>query len=228
MTRVTYDLTDGIATIVMDDGKVNALSLEMLSEIEAALDRAAADDAVVVFAGREGRFSAGFDLATITGGGAAGFEMLRKGFDVAVQLLSFPRPVVIACTGHAIAMGVFLVLSGDYRIGADGPFKITANEVAIGLPMPKAAVEISRQRLTPAGFNRAMNLAEVFAPADAVVAGFLDRVVDPSSVRDAAQETAVRFATTLNREAHATTKERVRAQSLAAIRAAIEEEMPRR
>jgi len=179
-TLVSYQLEGSIATITMDDGKVNALSVQMLTELGAALDRATADRAVVVLTGRDGLFSAGFDLAVLRGGGSDASGMLRAGFELAERLLSFPTPVLIACTGHAVAMGVFLLLSGDYRVGAAGPYKITANEVAIGLTMPRAAVEICRQRLTPAHFNRAVVLAEVFSPDDAVAAGFLDRVVPAS------------------------------------------------
>ncbi len=135
----------------MDDGKVNVLSIPMLGEINAALDQAESAGAVVVLTGRDGRFSGGFDLAVLRAGGPDALTMLRGGFDLAERLLTFPTPVVVACSGHAIAMAAFLLLSGDYRIGAAGPFKITANEVAIGLPMPMAAIEICRQRLTPVG-----------------------------------------------------------------------------
>ncbi len=132
-TLVTYRLRDSVATITMDDGKVNALSLAMLTELGAALDRASADRAVVVLTGREGVFSAGFDLPVLQAGGTEAAELLHAGFDLAARLLAFPAPVLVACPGHAIAMGAFLVLSGDYRIGASGPYKYTANEVAIGM-----------------------------------------------------------------------------------------------
>lgn len=219
--RVTYELSESIATITMDDGKANALSLEMLGELNAAFDQAEADDAVVILTGREGRFSGGFDLGVLTAGGADAADMLRSGFDLAERILSFPAPVVIGCTGHVVAMGVFVLLSGDYRIGVAGPYKITANEVAIGLTMPRAAVEICRQRLTPAAFNRAVLLAEVFSPDNAVEAGFLDRVVEPADLPDAARAAATGFAA-LNRPAHAGSKRRLREQTLAAIRAGIE------
>ena len=147
---VSYQLDDSVATITMDDGKVNVLSLSMLTELDVAFGRAAADRAVVVLTGREGVFSAGFDLPVLRAGGTEAADLLRAGFDLAARLLAFPTPIVVACSGHAVAMGAFLVLSGDYRIGARGPFKITANEVAIGITMPRAAVEICRQRLTPA------------------------------------------------------------------------------
>ena len=147
--------------------------------------------------------------------------MLRAGFDLAARLLAFPTPVLVACPGHAIAMGVFLVLSGDYRIGASGPYKLTANEVAIGMTVPQAAVEICRQRLTPACFNRAVLLAEVFSPQDAVAAGFLDRVVAPAELAAAAAETAAGLAG-LDLDAHAATKLRARRLAGTALREAID------
>ncbi len=219
---LTYELNESIATITMDDGKVNALALPMLRAIDAAFARASDDHAsAVVFAGREGRFSGGFDLATLRAGGPDAAAMLRLGFEVAERTLSYPRPVVIACTGHAIAMGVFLLLSGDYRIGAAGAYNIQANEVAIGLPMPRAAVEICRQRLAPAHFNRAVILAEAYTPEDAVAAGFLDRVVPAAEVRKAAQAMAEQLSK-LNMDAHAASKLRARDSALKAIRAGIE------
>ncbi len=220
-TLVSYRLEDSIATLSMDDGKVNALSLSMLTELNGALDRASTQAAAIVVGGREGVFSAGFDLRVLQGGGPDALAMLRAGFALAERLLCFPLPVVMACSGHAVAMGVFLLLSGDYRLGAAGPYKITANEVAIGLTMPRAAVEICRQRLAPAHFNRAVILAEPYSPDRAVDAGFLDRVVPPAELGGVARGVAVEL-TRLNREAHAATKLRARASALAALRSAIE------
>ncbi len=218
---VTYQLGNAIATITMDDGKVNVLSLQMFKELNTALDQAQTDRAVVVLTGREGVFSAGFDLGVLRAGGPDAAAMILAGFKLAERILSFPTPFVIACPGHAIAMGVFLLLSGDYRIGAAGPHKITANEVAIGATMPRAAVEICRQRLSPAHFNRAIILAEPYSPDDAVGAGFFDRVVQASELQDVARSTAAQLAK-LDMDAHAASKLRARDQALKAIRAAIE------
>ena len=220
-TLVTYERDGALATIAMDDGKVNALSLPMLRQLDAAFDRAQADHAVVVLTGRDGVFSAGFDLPALRAGGPEAEAMLFAGFELAERILSFSTPVLIGCTGHAVAMGVFLLLSADYRVGVSGPYRITANEVAIGLTMPHAAVEICRQRLTPAHFNRAVVLAEVYAPVDAVDAGFLDRVVTPSELGDVVRTSAVALAG-LDMAAHAATKQRARSQSLTLVRAAIE------
>jgi enoyl-CoA hydratase len=218
---VSYQLQDSVAIITLDDRKVNVLSRQMLRDIDGALDRAAADGAVVVLTGRPGVFSAGFDLPVLRAGGEDAPALVRAGFELAARVLSFPKPVVIACTGHAIAMGAFLLLSGDYRVGAAGPYKITANEVAIGVTMPRAAVEICRQRLAPSHFSRAVVTAEVYAPDAAVAAGFLDRVVDEAQLADAAQDVAQQLRA-LDMDAHAATKLRARDKTLAAIRAAID------
>lgn len=220
-TPVSYRLDQSIATIVLDDGKVNALSPGMLAEINRALDQAEADRAIVVVTGRQGVWSAGFDLARLRASGRDAEEMLRAGFRLTERLLSFPQPVIIACTGHAIAMAVFLLLSADFRIGAAGPYKITANEVSIGFVIPHAAIEIARHRVVPSHFHRAIALAEVYGPDEAMAAGFLDRVVPASELAEAARSVASRLAG-LDKAAHAATKLRAREPALRALRAAIE------
>lgn len=219
-TLVSYRSEDSVATITMDDGKVNALSLPMLTEISAALDRAESDGAAVVLTGRPGVFSAGFDLTVLRTGGPGAAAMFRAGFELAERLLSCPVPVTIACTGHAVAMGVFLLLSGDYRVGASGPYKITVNEVAIGLTLPQSAVEICRQRLAPAHFHRAVVNAEVYSPGVAVEAGFLDRVVPPADVPAVARQVAGQL-TRLDLPAHLAAKLSAREHTLRTIRAAL-------
>ncbi len=226
MSRVSYEFDGAIATITLDDGKVNALSPDMQAEINAALDRAEADSAVVILTGNEKVLSAGFDLAIISEPGRAAADMLRGGFELSMRLLSFPMPVVIAAPGHAIAMGFFLLLSGDYRIGVDAPVKLVANEVAIGMTLPWAAIEITRHRLTKSAFQRMLITADPIAPDEAVAAGVLDLVVARDELQKAAREVATRFATTLNMDAHRGTKARVRAEALAAIRAATDAEFP--
>jgi len=219
-THVNYRLESSIATITMDDGKVNALTLAMFAQINRALDQAQADRAVVVLTGRPGVFSAGFYLPVLRAGGNDALALLRAGFDLAERLLAFPDPVVIACNGHAIAMGVFLVLSGDYRVGTAGAYKLTANEVAIGMAMPHAAIEICRQRLTPQHLHRAVALAEPYGPDDAVAAGFLDRVVAAAELPVVARGVAEQLLA-LDRAAHTESKRRLRGPVLEALRRAI-------
>ena len=118
-------------------------------------------------------------------------------------------------------MGVFLLLAADYRLGADGPFRIGANEVAIGITMPHFGIEMCRQRLAPAHFNRAVIFSEMYSPADAVPAGFIDRIVPATELRNEAQTFASSL-TKLNMAAHTASKLRLREQALKAVRAAID------
>lgn len=222
---VSYQLLEGVATIEMDDGKANVLSSPMLASIGEALDQSVSDSAPVVLTGRVGIFSGGFDLKVLTAGGPDAARMLEGGFELALRLLEHPTPVVIASNGHTIAMGVFLLLSGDYRIGVDGPFRIVANEVAIGMTMPWAAIEICRQRLTPSHFNRVVNLSEAYAPAQGVAGGLLDQVVEVEDLMPTATTMAQRLAV-LDRTAHAATKLRSRQSALSAIRAGLEKDRP--
>lgn len=218
---VTYRLEDSVASIVMDDGKVNVMSLQMTRALNAALDRAGADKAVVLLTGRPGVFSAGFDLSVLGVGGDEARRMVIAGFELAERVLSFPAPVVIACTGHAVAMGAFLLLSGDVRLAAAGHFKIGANEVSIGLTMPHFGIEICRQRLAPAHFNRAVINSEMYSPDQAAIAGFVDRVVPAPELLSAALD-AARTLGKLNMAVHTATKLRARSKALKSIREAIE------
>jgi enoyl-CoA hydratase len=224
VTLLDYQLDDGIATIRLDDGKVNVMSLDMQAAIGEAIDRADADGAAIVLTGRPGVFSAGFDLAIIAAGGPETAAMVIGGFRLAERLLVYPRPVVVACTGHAIAMGTFLMFAGDYRIGPDaGSYRWIANEVAIGLTMPRAAIVMLRLRLTPAACDRAVILSYQFSPADAVACGYFDQLVSLDDVVDTATSVA-RAALTLDARAHAASKLRTRAPALAALAQAIRED----
>ena len=148
---VQYSLQGRIATLRIDDGKRNALSPEVLRAIHRALDRAESDNASVIITGRESVFSAGFDLGVMKRGGLEALRMLGADYALTARVLSYPHPVIAACNGHVLAMGVFLMLSADYVIGSRGDFKIAANEVAIGMKMPRVAAAMLRHRLNQIG-----------------------------------------------------------------------------
>jgi enoyl-CoA hydratase len=224
-SRVQIEIEDGVARIALDDGKVNAMSVEMMAEIESALGKAESAGAVTVISGRPGIFSAGFDLKTFQRGPGEGIEMVRIGAELILRLLAFPRPVVTVCTGHAYPMGAFLMLSADARFGLAGPFRIGMNETAIGLTLPKFAVELARHRLTPPGFARVATGA-LFAPDEALRLGYLDRVL-PADQLDAAVAEEVARLRALDMPAFAATKARLNEQVIQAVRAALHAEMPR-
>ena len=214
----------GTAVVTLDDGKVNAITETLLDAVDAALDDALAADAAVVLAGRPARFSAGFDLATLGAGGPPAARLVRRGFELAERLLSYPRPVVAACTGHAFAMGAFLLLASDHRVGAAGAHTITANEVAIGLTMPQPALALCRFRLAPTPLHRVVAQSERLGPVDAVTAGFLDEVAPPGAVPHRAIDTATALSR-LDPAAFAATKLRLNAAVLAAVRDGIDQEL---
>jgi enoyl-CoA hydratase len=215
-----YELVDGIATLTLDDGKANVMSVAMLTALHEALARAESEQAMVVIRGRPGMFSGGFDLSVFKRDRKELFQMLKLGADLTERLLSFPLPVVAVCTGHAIAMGVFLLLSADVRLGIQADAKVQANEVQIGLTLPHFAIAVCRQRLAPAHFNQAAITAHPYDPPQALAAGFLDELATPEAL-PAALKRRTDHLRSLNREAFTTTKLRLRAPALAALREAI-------
>ena len=217
---VRYSLQDQVATICIDDGKRNALSPQILREINQALDQAESDRAIVIMTGRESVFSAGFDLHVMKRGGIPALRMLRAGYALTARVMAYPHPVIAACNGHALAMGVFLMLSADYVIGSRGNFKIAANEVAIGLTMPRVAAAMLRHRLNPAAFQRAVTLSEYFDVESALAAGFFDELTEPGKLIPAAESRAEGLRE-LDRRAHMASKRRIRAALIRKIRFSI-------
>lgn len=215
---VTYASDGAVATITIDDGKRNALGIEVLEAILAGFDRAQEEGAGVVLTGREGTFTAGFDLKVFATGGEALLTMLGLGAELSARILDFPRPVVIAANGHALAAGAFLLLAADVRIGAEGEYKIGLNETAIGLTLPWNVIELAQWRLDPSVRDEAVVQARVYDPAGAVTAGYYDRVVPADRLAAAAQETAAALSA-LPAEAYAGNKLRMRAAAAEAVRA---------
>lgn len=220
---VTYDLTESVATIAMDDGKANVLSPAMQQNLNEAFDQAERDDSkAVVLTGNQKLFSGGFDLAVFASGdGQAVLSMLAGGFELSLRCLTFPKPVIMAATGPAIAMGSFLLLSGDHRIGSPRT-RCQANEVAIGMTLPISAIEIMRMRLTRAAFQRGISMAATFSGDAAIAGGWLDEVVEQDAVLTRAQQVAAEAAATLHLDAHLASKLKARNDALAAIRAGID------
>ena len=182
-----------IARIDIDDGKANALSVDMIADIRAAITQAEADPGCVaaVLVGREGRFSAGFDLSVMAAGDmGAVTTMVADGGDLVRHLYGARIPVVAACTGHALAAGALMLLGCDVRIGADGPFKVGLNEVAIGMTLPGWAYTICRERLSNRHLQRSLPTARITDPAGAVDVGFLDLVVPADELIETAMAEA--------------------------------------
>lgn len=219
-----FSIEDGVATAVMDDGKANALSDAMMDALTDALTRTEKDAAALVLAGRPERFCAGFDLRVMMSGKDAATAMLRKGSDLLMRLYGAPFPIVAACTGHALAGGALVLCTADLRLGVDGPFKLGLNEVAIGLPVPVLAMELARDRLHAQELTRATLFAQIYDPAGAASAGYLDRLVPAEELLATARAEAKRLGA-LSRMAFAASKQRMRSRTIAHIKDTLESDL---
>lgn len=220
---VAYSLNDGIATLTLSNGKVNAVSHDLIADFNRALDRAEQDKAVVIVTGQPGILSGGYDLKIMMVSPQSAKDLVAAGSTLARRMLAHPYPVIVACPGHAVAKGAFLLLSADFRIGVEGAFTIGLNEVQIGMTMHHVGITLARDRLSPAAFQRSVISAEMFNPQGALAAGFLDRVVAPEQLLNAATELAVQLKK-LNMAAHKNTKLKARKALLDALDAAIEQD----
>jgi enoyl-CoA hydratase len=173
---MNYEQHGSVALLHFDDGKVNCVGHDFVAGMNEGLDRAAAEARAVVILGREGKFSAGFDLDEFKKGPAEAMALLDAGARMLLRLFSHPQPVVAACSGHAIAAGAFLLLSCDARIGSKGDFKLGLNETAIGMVLPVFGIELAHARLSPLHLQAATLMARLYNPSEALEAGFLDEL----------------------------------------------------
>ena len=218
---VAYQCENGIATLTLNNGKVNAFSPQLIDDFNAALDRAEQDKAIVIVTGQPGILSGGYDLKVMTSSPQNAVALVTAGSTLARRMLAHPYPIIVACPGHAIAKGAFILLSADYRIGVEGPFNIGLNEVQIGMTMHHAGIELARDRLRRSAFHRSVINGEIFNPEGAMDAGFLDKVV-PAEQLMATAVAAAQQMKKINMTAHKNTKLKVRKAFLETLDKAIE------
>lgn len=217
---VSYEIEDGIATLTLNNGKVNALSPAMFDALNDAFDKAEKDRAVIILTGQPGILSGGYDLKVMTSTPENAIALVTTGSTFTRRMLAHPFPIIVACPGHAIAKGAFLLLSADYRIGVEGAFNIGLNEVLIGMTMHHSGIEVARDRLTKPAFHRSVINGEIFNPRDALDAGFLDKVVPADELLEVAKATAQQLKK-INMTAHKNTKLKARKTLLETLDQAI-------
>lgn len=214
-----------VALLRLAHGPVNALDIELCRELTEQLS-AADEVGAVVLTGTGGAFSAGVDLRRLLDGGPA---HVREFVPALVTLLrvafTVPKPVVAAVNGHAIAGGGLLAAAADVAIMADGPGRIGVPEVRVGVPLPRMALEILRHRLGDVGARRVVFGAVNYLPADALVLGLVDEVVESGGVLDRAVDVAERLLADIPSDAFALTKAQLRRDGLARARAVDESDV---
>ncbi|MBW2243090.1 MAG: crotonase/enoyl-CoA hydratase family protein [Deltaproteobacteria bacterium] len=219
-----YELAEQVAILRFDDGKANAISPTALDALNAALDRAEKEARAVALIGRPGRFSAGFDLSVMRQGPEASQALVGGGAELLVRMIESPLPIVAGCSGHALAMGALMLLAADQRIGTEGEFKLGLNEVAIGMTLPQFGVELAEERLSRRHLQRSVAHAEIYDPAGAMDAGYLDRLVTAEQLESTTLATA-RSLTELHPKAFAGTKRKLRGGVADRIRASLEADL---
>ncbi len=221
---LTIETHGRVAVLNVDDGKANVVSEAFSKALNEGLDAAEriADTDAVLIAGRPGRFSAGFDLSVIRDGTPEqAAAMRRAGARIMHRLFVHPQPVVIACTGHALAAGALILLTGDTRIGARGDFKIGLNETSIGLALPTFGLELAKARMPATQLTANVIQARLHDPDSAVTAGYLDEVVESDQLMATALARATALAE-ISGDAYGTVKRRLRGESAKIIAESID------
>ena len=220
---VSYDVRDGVAWARISNGKANALSFDVLGGLDRCLTLAEEEASVgaLVITGTPGFLTGGFDLTVMQGDDpAAMIRLVSDGGALFTRLFASSVPVVVAAPGHAVAAGALMLLAADERIGADGSFKVGLIETQIGMFLPRWAIELAEERLSRRHFQVATVGARMYAPADALDAGYLDAVVAPEELEATAQAAAEAWAK-LPAAAYAAQVRVIRGARIAALEAAV-------
>jgi len=198
-------MTDSIATLTqdndisiikLDDGKANAFSYDMLTQVNELLAKVPRDSGALVITGRDGLFSGGFDLKTLAAGDMEKItKMVHLGYRLLLELYSFDRPIIAAVSGHSIALGLFVTCSADYRIAIDGKYICQANEVRNNMDIPTQIMEILKARVNKNYFYPAVFHSDAYSVQDSIEVGFIDEVVPQTEFMDRVMEKAKELAT---------------------------------
>ena len=218
----TLESKDDVSIITIDDGKANVFSKNMIDAFNECLDNVPTDKGSLIITGREGMFSAGFDLKVISSGDIEKIrDMTLNGFKLLARIFSFPRPVLAACSGHGIALGTFLLCCCDYRIGIKGEYMVGANEMRTNMVIPTPILELIKFRVTQSYKYRAVLGGEMFALEDATKTGIIDEITESNNLMNTAMEKA-KDLSTMGNPSYSLTKELFIAEPLKKINDAID------
>ena len=204
------DLTDGILTIRMAHGKVSALDLELCLAMQRAFEEAAADDRVgaVILTGTGSTFSAGVDLPRMVNTGGEYIQDFVESLDAALRgVFVFPKPVVAAVNGHAIAGGAILAFACDHRLMSGG--RIGVPEMLVGVPFPAMALAIVRFAMPSQHLQPMIYFGRTIDAEAARGIGMIDETPAAADLLDRAH-TAAQALASIPRDAFRLTKRQLR------------------
>lgn len=223
---VTATIEDDVAVLIMDDGRANALSTSSLEELSAAFRQLPANVRGVVLLGRSRFFSGGIDLKAYEGyGHSERAEHTRALARTLLEVFSFRRPVVAGVTGHAIAGGALLALACDVRVMAMGGFKLTTNEVALGVDVPEFGLAITEATLPRHLYAKLLLHGATMTSEQALEHGVVAELADLDAVANRARALARDLARSVGHDAYEVTKNRLRGPLVARAMASLEDDI---
>ena len=205
---LSFSLEGENATITLDDGKANAWGFGMMADLSEAIAQGQSEAKTITIRGRPNMTCAGFDLKVMKNEPERVVSLVDTGARLLCQMLSCPKPIIIASTGHAMAAGALMMLAGDMRIGLAGDYKYGLNETAIGMTMPDFGLDLAVHRLGMHNMSMAVLSAKLYDPVTATQIGYLDRVVEPNDFETSLAE-AIDYFQSLDARAYAGTKRKI-------------------
>ena len=189
---IELEKTGTITVMRMVRGKGNALNLEFLSKLVDTLEELERSDTrAVIITGKDNMFSAGVDLPALVAGGSEYARqfvpMMERCFE---RFAMFPKPLVAAVNGHAIAGGAIIMFACDQRLLARGTARIGLTEVLVGVMFPAWAMEIARYATPPHHFPTLICTGRTWLPEESLQRGLVDELLDPQQLLERALRVA--------------------------------------
>ena len=216
MATIGFERDGECGVIRMDDGKANAMDAAFFAGLDRAMDEAEASGCRgLVFAGRPGFFSGGLNVKTLPTLDPGQLKELHRSFaHTMARAALLPVPTAAACAGHAVAGGFILALACDLRLIEDGPFRLQMNEVLIGIALPSWVLAITQPVVPPQRHAEVLLHGKAYASKEAVAAGFFDELVMPGSDLVARAKERLAPLATLDPQAYALSKRRMRGPAI--------------
>lgn len=192
-STIETEIRDGVGTVRMTNGSVNAIDLDYARMLSDTLDGVRETEGLhaLILTGSGGAFSAGLDLRQVPQYGIteqrALVDTLNRLFG---SLYDYPVPTIAAMNGHAIAGGMVLALACDYRLCVHEAAVLGLTEVRVGVPYPVSAIEIARRELPPNAARNLVLLGRTIDPATALAQGVVDETVPGGELLDRARAVA--------------------------------------
>ena len=212
MKYIDYTTAAGVAHLTLNRGKVNALNLDVVKELDAALDSVEQSEACAVcLAGNEKFFCFGFDVPEMLPWPVETMRDYLLAFTaLTTRLYLFPKPLLAKLAGHAIAGGCMLAIMCDQRVMVRSKARISLNEIAFGASVFAGVTEILRELIGTRHAGQVLLTGKFYDADEAAAIGLVDQAVDVDNI-DSAVQTRLDSLMNTDATAYAALKQRIRA-----------------